>query len=537
MVSTFGTGPFLCLFTLAMSTSALACDDTHALTVEQEMELAQAEDAELTGTNDVRLIDDNDFWSGEPHNFNQHHVIVGHFDMAGEAVDETELIINEFTRLAKIKADYEAKSMAEQLAFLLSNTIDADNDGWTNLEESGFGTDPFNKDTDGDGWGDGPINTRYFLRLLSMSRDDDHGIGSCWACDGADDIYFIVDDSRWPQASDTWGNSAINGEWELEDDDTIYPDLIVEERLVPLNGPTNLVSQISIWDDDADLGYPDDWYEDDLYFSFEVDLLEHTPGVPFEIKLTNKCAHFVVTMMVEQYKFADPFMLDYGSMDYDEDGLNDGEEAFLASVFQGMADPYKKDIWVEVDRASDVDWWDDEARYMVVSQFERHDINLRIDDGRFGGGGVISHTGKMSHQEWMYHHSNSYTPWRQGLFRYAILVEELYTETSGKAIGNTFLIDADRYFFNTRAVAQAGTFMHELGHTLGLVTARFPDSYIDTKTANGPTHLYYSCMNYWYQYGLVDYSEGDDPKWNDIDDWSIIDPRYALRPALMYTGP
>ncbi len=71
--------------------------------------------------------------------------------------------------------------------------------------------------------------------------------------------------------------------------------------------------------------------------------------------------------------------------------------------------------------------------------------------------------------------------------------------------------------------AHASIFMHELGHTLGLLGFEGIDNensrflwykeYWDWGT-------YRSCMNYRYVYKLVDYSSGDDDY--DQDDWGII---------------
>ncbi len=419
------------------------------------------------------------------------------------------------------------------LAWLLSDTIDSDGDGWSNgYEMTQSQTDPLDADTDDDGWNDGPTNHRYELRLLTMSRDDDYPwYKEAW-CGGDDEVYFVVDDSRWPMASQTYGNGAINGYWSLGDDETITLNQVVEQRIKTPTGPGKMRSRIRIYDDDTDLGYHDDWYEDDLYFSFELDLLKATPGQTITVNLSNSCADFVVKFRVETSTFVDPKPLDGGVGDSDLDGIWDMDEAFMARVFEGMGDPYTEDIWIEVDKASDVGWWDNRARYMVVSQFKRHDINLRIDDGRFGGGKSIAHSGSMSSSQWDTAYNTDFTQSRKGIFRYALLVDDLWTGRSGIAWQDRFLVDADRYWFNVWTLTQAGTFMHELGHSLGLTKAKFPNSYIDTTTADINTHYYYSCMNYWYQYRLVDYSEGDDPGKGDLDDWGNLDLGGFLAPRV-----
>ena len=429
---------------------------------------------------------------------------------------------------------YSIENILEYLQYLFSETIDADGDGYPNgTEMLQSQTDPFDADTDDDGWNDGPTNFRYQLRLLTMSRDDDYPwYKEAW-CGGDDEVYFVVDDARWPMASQSYGNGAINGYWSLGDEQTITLNQVVEQRIKTPAGPGKMRSRIRIYDDDTDLGYHDDWYEDDLYFAFELDLLKAPPGHTITVNLSNSCADFVVKFRVETSAFVDPKPLDGGVGDTDLDGIWDMDEAFLARMFEGMGDPFTEDVWVEVDKASDVSWWDNKARYMVVSQFKRHDINLRIDDGRFGGGKSIDHhSGTLSPGQLNTFYLQDFTSWRKGLFRYALLVDELWTGRSGIASGDRFVVDADRYWFNTWTLTQAGTFMHELGHSLGLTRARFPNSYIDTTTANVDTHYYYSCMNYWYQYRLVDYSEGDDPGNGDLDDWGSLDLGGALAPRI-----
>ena len=61
--------------------------------------------------------------------------------------------------------------------------------------------------------------------------------------------------------------------------------------------------------------------------------------------------------------------------------------------------------------------------------------------------------------------------------------------------------------------------MHETGHTLGISRGNTPgcDSHDYVKYWR-----YRSCMNYFYVYFHVDYSDGSHGK-NDWDDWDRID--------------
>ncbi|MBT3223777.1 MAG: hypothetical protein HN348_32310, partial [Proteobacteria bacterium] len=468
----------------------------------EDVMLANAEEAQAHEWRAVEL--DEEFWA---QNSFAYDVEVIDADDHQSMFDMDTLQVNTVYDFVEYWGEW-TEDQSDYFNRLFSDSYDDDSDGLTNLSELYAGTDPYNKDSDGDGWADGPSNIRYQLRLETVSRSDHYSFWDTAYCTGEDEIYFIVDDARWPKAGATYGNSAINGFWELDDDETIWPNTIVEERVMPMNGPTRMRSKISIWDDDAEHDLKvDDWYEDDHYFSFEVDLLKADSNGQIKVVLKNKCARFDVTFKVEQTKFADPIPMDYGFYDTDGDGLQDFNESFLASVFEGMADPEKQDIWVEVDRASDVgSGWRDHARHMVVSQFERHNINLRIDDGRFGGGTVIPHSGKLSAHNWGTYRNQHFTSWRKGLFRYAIIADEIYTKRSGVADGDSFLVDGNRFFYNKSSLTQSGTFMHELGHSLGLTKGRFPNSYIDKDSLSRESMDYYSCLNYLYQYTLVDYS-------------------------------
>jgi hypothetical protein len=120
------------------------------------------------------------------------------------------------------------------------------------------------------------------------------------------------------------------------------------------------------------------------------------------------------------------------------------------------------------------------------------------------------------------------------------MVSQIETFNNRRVGGRMFYVDsfviAAQYVRNTMAKwiifkrstpdeAFASVFMHELGHTLGLFG--FPG--IDNIDAAHFWHPdfwryanYKSCMNYRYVYKLIDYSNGDDDKY-DQNDWAIID--------------
>ena len=79
-----------------------------------------------------------------------------------------------------------------------------------------------------------------------------------------------------------------------------------------------------------------------------------------------------------------------------------------------------------------------------------------------------------------------------------------------------------------RDVVYASAYMHELGHSLGLVFlgGHSRDAYFPWQPLWWKFRPYKSIMNYGYMYGflhdLVDYSDGSRGK-NDFNDWENID--------------
>ena len=392
------------------------------------------------------------------------------------------------------------------VATLHSYEVDSDHDGLSNgLESLELGTDPLDPDTDGDGWADGPVNLRYSLLLAAATRSDHDSWTTSWDCGGLEDEFYVVaDGARWPAAEATSGGAAVDGSWILKDERTITPWIWLEHRTVPIDGPTALVSRVELWEDDFDLN--GDWATDDLHGHFQLDLLEPTPLIPFEVTLTNDCGRFVLTLVVVTTPFADPAPLDaFG--DSDDDGLTEADEAALARELDGMVDPMARDLWLEVDQASDVDRLEDAATVMLASQFRRHGITLRIDDG----GELLEHSGYLDREDLDSHYATAFTHTRKGLFRYVLLADELWSGQPSSRVGDALAIAAGDMWFEGDPVAQAGVLMHELGHALGL------------QDSGGIDRL--SSMNPLYRHVVADYEDGSD---GGLDEWGALDLGYDL---------
>ena len=88
-----------------------------------------------------------------------------------------------------------------------------------------------------------------------------------------------------------------------------------------------------------------------------------------------------------------------------------------------------------------------------------------------------------------------------------------------------FLAERSRRF--NRETYIIGGSIHELGHTLGLFVDDHGgnDNMVATKmfTLQWWKYLNYkSCMNYWYTYKTIEYSDGSHGN-GDFDDWANLD--------------
>lgn len=247
--------------------------------------------------------------------------------------------------------------------------------------------------------------------------------------------------------------------------------------------------------------------------------------------------------------------------DSDGDGLADEWEIFGADVngdgtidvdLPAMgADPAKKDIFVEVDwmvrPQKKFLFWEtqsprsmapsDNAMYMVYEAFQNHNINLHIDAGadstdfvtgaRWGdlsGGNEIPYVDTFDLNNWGTTVQENLTEARSYIFRHCIFMDRFInpfnggTSTSGIAAGipgQCFIVSNQDAVFAGGDVSVGGTFMHELGHTLGLRHGGCDN------TQYKPNYL--SIMNYLFQNtglvgtGALDYSNYELPDLDESD--------------------
>jgi len=230
------------------------------------------------------------------------------------------------------------------------------------------------------------------------------------------------------------------------------------------------------------------------------------------------------------------------------------------------ANPNVPDIFVEVDwmvkPKSNFLWFEtspeislapsENAMRMVYNVFKDHGIQLHIDVGpdstdfvtgktwgNFSGGNEIPYESsfdvvKDGYSHWNDVANNNFSSARTSVFKYCLFIDTYDGGTSSGIANNIpgqyFIAANQKWVRNTGDTGVAGTFMHELGHTLGLCHGGHTDTGEGNHTRYKPNYL--SIMNYLFQTtGLVgtneiNYSEYRLPDLdeNSLDENAGIDP-------------
>ncbi len=381
--------------------------------------------------------------------------------------------------------------------------LDPDRDCLATADELRLGTDPNNPDTDGDGWFDGPCNERRKLILVRIhARDEQEDFGD-------DELYLVADDLRHPRGD-------LDDVWDFDDGDSMTTSWLLAQRVRGTGDARLALVRVEGWEDDFEL--LNTWTPDDLLFELTVDLGAHAHGtILTERRAGDDDYDYELTLRVDVERFADPSPLE-ADVDGDGDGIVESDEARVARDLGGLADPERPDVLVEVD------WMRGhalrtQAKRQVVTQLARNGLTLTLlrDDELPVDGCVTVPEARRLYLDHFDHKG-------YGAFRYAVIGEELWNDASGVAWGDIFFVDDSTWWINGWVLPQAGTFIHELGHTMGLTNRVF--HLIDSIA----WFSYDSAMNYLYQATKVDYSHdgGGGSSW-DHDDWSVVDPAYALK--------
>lgn len=274
-------------------------------------------------------------------------------------------------------------------------------------------------------------------------------------------------------------------------------------------------------------------------------------------------------ILVNSYNKIVDINSDYDTTDTDGDGLPDVwekygieyKDEFLDLPAMG-ADPNKPDIFVEVDwmEGYDPNEYAD-ALWIVYQQFADHKINLHIDAGpdfrdyvtnqEWGSKSAASEiefcdtlkksdnldestsTLKGNWEKIIDENFNNH-PVRTSVFRHCIMGNKitqkkiLWFDESISGLANNL---PGQYFIvafgclcesflagNDQIVAIAGTFMHELGHTLGLYHGGINSNGVGDNTNFKPNYI--SIMNYSFQTtGLQIF---DETLTNELTKWDLI---------------
>jgi hypothetical protein len=232
----------------------------------------------------------------------------------------------------------------------------------------------------------------------------------------------------------------------------------------------------------------------------------------------------------------DPFKKDnHYYLDPDNDGVDNLEEYYVS---EWDSDPFRGDIFIELDYMIDSpdgvkNTLPEGATEILSTAFNRFDKIFHIDLGNMGGGGeYIPFDERIVRDEldsiyWEYFlHEDEYN-WRRSVFRYSVIVYD--PGRAGYNFRRGAFVLGSNYVRNygipgiqrSKAIAWAGVYMHEMGHTFDL----------HNPGVDNPNFWQYmnykSCMKYAYTYVLVDYSDGS--RINDFNDWEDMDLRHFQR--------
>ena len=244
----------------------------------------------------------------------------------------------------------------------------------------------------------------------------------------------------------------------------------------------------------------------------------------------------------EQYGY-DPYTWDdHNILDPDNDGLNNIQECY---AYVWGADPFKKDVFWEMD------WMESKTHPAysnkpseallseIIDSFALHGITLHIDTGEFGGGEIIPYRYGFSYADlrdyyWDYFLHNDMNNPRKGIFHYGLICDVGpgsgfafigWDSLDGFCISADLIGDKLPFFERDRFIV--GGAIHELGHTLGLTVDDHGgnDNTIATMPFSKQWFLYLpyrSCMNYWYTYKILTFSDGALGP-TDFNDWKHMD--------------
>jgi len=344
------------------------------------------------------------------------------------------------------------------------NQPDQDGDGLPDNYEVQNGLDPNNPDTDGDGWLDNR-NKRDMLILTKVECLDEDGSIEI----GSDETYLVSEDVRFPLSP------TLDNYWEMDDGTKVEPFLIIDTRVSAASNTVPVyASRIKLRE--ADIMIMEKPF-DDTFKSFTISWTRNDSKV---IDINEDGRHYRLSFKGISVNFMDPDPTNF-SGDFDGDGLSDRME-FAISVqadslrpstemkvngYDGLADPFRRNLFVEVDAVGNDDNLPEDAKQQYASQFYYHSISSRVDDGYLHGGQSLPYEDEVTFNEmkFTYYPQHQWNE-RKKHYRYALFVPSMGGSHNGRADrpGKTLIVSRSTMIGSFSSIV----FIHETGHTLGL---------------------------------------------------------------------
>lgn len=396
---------------------------------------------------------------------------------------------------------------------------DTDGDGLNDAREvQEIGTDPTKADTDGDGIPDGEEVKKYDTNPLEEDSDED----------GLNDRQEIHEYNTSATDADSDGDGLSDGE-EVNEYETDPLAADTDEDGLEDGKEINLGTNPKKADTDGD-GL-NDGPEENKYGTSPTLTDSDKDGLKDgrEVDIgTNPTKSDTDEDGLEDGKEVNKYGSDPTEVDTDNDGLLDGEEVHNDAL--SGADPTHRDVFVEVDYAPGAkpnEYVFDE----IIEQFD--DAPVSNPDGEQGINLHIVIDSEIDKRditasETLIEVSSEHAKYEDDGYHYAVVVYDAGKNENGELGGfaygmGLFVVESnsDQYF--------KSTFMHELGHSLGLGSARAVGLYEGIDSEKMSWNEYPSVMNYNSPDTAVKYSDGTNSA-EDNDDWESIANRMCRAP-------
>jgi hypothetical protein len=186
---------------------------------------------------------------------------------------------------------------------------------------------------------------------------------------GVDELYLVVDHVRFP-------NQTLDDWWDFDDGDSASHALTVASRVRGIGPSAGLeVVRIEAWEDDHETW--NEWLVDDLLLWHDLDLGACADGDQLSVVQATEDWDYRLLFEVEVELFADPDPL--ADSDRDGDGIRDSDEYAVSRDLGGNADPWRREVFVEVDWMEDHELHTNAVR-LVTTQYYRPVLPPRDPD-------------------------------------------------------------------------------------------------------------------------------------------------------------